>query len=138
MIEQITDNGIIIATIIRAGFKKEGIEFFTPDKFSQQIGYMNRPKGYKIEPHTHKRGKTSPINTNEILFVKSGKIKIFLYNNNYSFIKELELLSGDFILLVTGGHSIEMEEDSELIEIKQGPYDNDDKINFIPVNTNDR
>ena len=32
---------------------------------------------------------------------------------------------GDFLLLLGGGHSFEMLEDSELIEIKQGPYAGD-------------
>ena len=28
---------------------------FTPPDFSQQLGYMNRPKGYKIQPHIHQK-----------------------------------------------------------------------------------
>ena len=29
---------------------------------------------------------------------------------------------GDFLLLVSGGHSFEFIEKSEIIEVKQGPY----------------
>lgn len=137
MVEQITDNGLIIAIIVRAGFKKNGIEFFTPPELSQQMGYMNRPKGYKIEPHTHKKVNKSMTITHEVLYIKSGEIKVLFYGNDHSFLEETNLLSGDIILLVTGGHSIEMVKDSELIEIKQGPYSDDDKINFIPVKRND-
>ena len=137
MFEQITDNGVIIAIIITSKFTKEGIEFFTPNDFSQQLGYMNRSKGYKIEAHSHKRVQHAVLQTHEVLYVKSGKVKIELYNDKHIFIEDRTLSAGDVILLASGGHSIEMMEDSELIEIKQGPYSNDDKISFTPLKNND-
>ena len=113
---------MIVAIIIRADFKKDGIEFFTPEHFSQQLGYMNRPKGYIVEPHIHKLVERKVTHTQEVLYVKSGKIKVGLFNNDHAFIGDRTLLTGDIILLSTGGHSVEWLEDSELIEIKQGPY----------------
>lgn len=133
MIQQITHNSLIIAIIIRAEFKKDGIQFFTPPEFSQQLGYMNRPKGYIIQPHTHKKVEQIVIPTHEVLYIKSGRVKIILYNNTGSFVEECTLGSGDVILLASGGHSLEMIENSEIVEIKQGPYSDDDKINFTPV-----
>ena len=39
--------------------------------------------------------------------------------------------SGESIILVSGGHGIEIIEDSKFIEIKQGPYKEEaDKIRF--------
>ena len=38
----------MLALIMRAGFRAPGIHFFTPNEFSQQLGYMNRPRGYVI------------------------------------------------------------------------------------------
>ncbi len=139
MLEQVkdTDTDLLIAMIVRAEFKREGVEFFTPDNFSQQLGYMNRPKGYTVNPHTHKKVISEMHLTHEVLYIKTGKIKILLYNNNNQFIKECILNTGDVILLAAGGHSIEMLEDSELIEIKQGPYSNDDRVDFTPVIKND-
>ena len=130
MIEQITDNGSIIATIIRAEFKKDGVQFFTPHEFSQQLGYMNRPKGYKVEAHTHKLSERTVLLTHEVLYLKSGKVKVSLYNDRYTLITECTLSKGDVILLASGGHAVEMVEDSEIIEIKQGPYSEDDKVYF--------
>ena len=54
MMEQIVNNGLILSIIIRANFCKDGIDFFTPETFSQQLGYMNRAKGYVIETNVHK------------------------------------------------------------------------------------
>jgi len=134
MIEQVLYNDAIIAIIIRGEYRKDGVEFFTPHTFSQQLGYMCRPKGYFIEPHTHRIVERKVSHTQEVLHVKSGKIKISLFDNNQVFIKEVIFFKGDTVLLATGGHSVEMLEDSELIEIKQGPYLNDDdKVRFSPA-----
>ena len=133
MVEQITYEKLIIAIIIRAEFEKDGIEFFTPSNFSQQLGYMKRPKGYSIEPHTHNIVERKVTHTQEVLHIKSGKVCISLFGNDHSFIKEVILSKGDTILLASGGHSLIMLEDSELLEIKQGPYLNDkDKVRFSP------
>ena len=53
MIEKVEINKIIYAIIIRANYENEGIEFFTPNNFSQQLAYMKRPTGYEIKPHIH-------------------------------------------------------------------------------------
>lgn len=37
-------------------------------------------------------------------------------------IRAVELLTGDTIFLVDGGHGFEMLEDTKIIEVKQGPY----------------
>ena len=57
MIENITFKKSIIAIIIRNNFTAKGIKFFTPATFSQQLGYMNRSKGYEIKPHVHKENQ---------------------------------------------------------------------------------
>lgn len=137
MTETITHDGLIIAIIIRANYKRDGVEFFTPNQFSQQLGYMNRPCGYKVEAHTHKKIQHDVQLTHEVQFVKSGRIKVGLYNDDRTFIEERILSTGDVILLASGGHSVEMLEDSELIEVKQGPYSDDDKQIFTQVTTND-
>ena len=53
MTEPIYHRGQMLALILRADYHAEGIQFFTPGDFSQQLGYMNRPVGYVIPPHVH-------------------------------------------------------------------------------------
>lgn len=131
MIEKIINKNQILAIILRANFKSEGIEFFTPNNFSQQLGYMNRPKGHQIEPHLHNKVNRTVEFTNEVLFIKTGKVKVNFYDENKNFLKSETLEKGDFILLARGGHGFEMLEASEMIEIKQGPYAGDsDKTRF--------
>ncbi|WP_199748366.1 hypothetical protein [Pedobacter sp. KBW01] len=120
-----------MAIIIKASYKKEGISFFTPNDFSQQLGYMNRPKGYVIEPHIHNINERKVTLTQEVLYIKSGKLRVDFYDQEKVFLESSILETGDVVLLAAGGHGFEMIEDSEIIEIKQGPYDGDkDKIRF--------
>ena len=56
-IKYIEKDNKIYSIIISANFssENESIEFFTPGDFSQQLGYMQRPKNYIIEPHLHNK-----------------------------------------------------------------------------------
>ncbi len=131
MVEKITYDENILAIIIRAEHKSEGIEFFTPNEFSQQLAYMSHPAGHTIEPHIHNKISRKVNYTQEVLFIKSGKIKVNFYNNEQKYLESRVLLKGDIILLATGGHGFEIIDDAEFIEVKQGPYAGDiDKTRF--------
>ena len=108
MIEIIKSNDNVLAIILRANYKSEGINFFTPNEFSQQLGYMNRPKGYEIPPHLHNRVKRNVEFTNEVLIIKSGKVRVDFYDLNKDYLKSKILNTGDVILLVRGGHGFEI------------------------------
>jgi hypothetical protein len=133
MIEQIIHNNKLFSIIIRTSFNKKGIQFFTPDDFSQQLGYMNRPKGYIIEPHVHIHHERVVTYTQEVLFIKSGIIKVDFYDDDKNYLESRLLNAGDVILLASGGHGFEVIEECEMIEVKQGPYSGDmDKARFNP------
>ena len=121
-IEQIFDDYRMIAIIIYAEHSHKGIEFFTPNNFSQQLAFMNRPKGYRISAHIHKPVPRNVRYTQETLFIRSGKVKINFFCENRQYLCTRELAKGDVILLVSGGHDFEMLEDTIMIEVKQGPY----------------
>ena len=134
MIEQIIFNNKLLSIIIKKEFKKDGIEFFTPDNFSQQLGYMNRPKGYVIPPHVHNPVTREVQYTKEVLYIKNGKVRVDFYDEVQNYLQSTILESGDVILLAYGGHGFEMLEESEIIEIKQGPYAGEaDKTRFEPI-----
>ena len=123
MIENISDEkGNEIANIIYSSFQREGIEFITNNESSLQLAYMSREAGHKIQPHMHLPRNSYIKVTQEVLFIKSGSVRLELYDNNKVFICSRKLGSGDVIQLVSGGHGFEMIEMSEIIEVKQGPY----------------
>ncbi len=134
MIEQLNNNGKILGLIIRANYHKNGISFFTPNDFSQQLGYMSRPKDYVIEPHVHNLVERKVDLTQEVLVVRSGKVRVDFYDDDRTYLESRILQSGDIILLAHGGHGFKMLEPTEMVEVKQGPYCGElDKIRFNTV-----
>lgn len=137
MIEHILNREKELAVILRHSFNKEGIEFITPSTYSQQLGYMNRPSGYVIQPHVHNAVPREVQFTKEVLFIKSGKVRVDFYDDDQKYLESCILNKGDVILLAFGGHGFEMLEASELIEVKQGPYAGDaDKTRFEGITAN--
>ena len=130
-IEHVLVDGRIAAIIVRAEFRPDGIKFVTPDDFSQQLGFMRRPVGYVIQPHIHKQVDRETTLTQEVLYVRSGRVRVDFYGDDERLRESREIRTGDVVLLSSGGHGFEMLEESELIEVKQGPY-MDDKRRFTP------
>jgi hypothetical protein len=134
MINNVIVNGICLAIIIPKEYKSDGINFFTSDKDSQQLGYMNRAKDYIIPPHRHNIIPREVHLTQEVLFIKSGKVRVDFYDNDQIYLQSNILNEGDVILLSNGGHGFKMLEPSEIIEVKQGPYCGEmDKIRFETI-----
>ena len=130
-IEHVHVNGRVAAIIVRSEFRPDGIQFVTPSDFSQQLGFMRRPAGYVIQPHMHKQVDRETTLTQEVLYVRTGRVRVDFYGEDETFAMSREIGTGDVILLSAGGHGFEMLEESELIEVKQGPY-LDDKRRFNP------
>ncbi|MBW4503018.1 MAG: hypothetical protein KME57_26495 [Scytonema hyalinum WJT4-NPBG1] len=134
MIENISHCHELLAIIISTKFHKPGVHFFTPDEFSQQIAYMSHPKGKAIQPHIHNAVDRKVIYTQEVLFIKKGKLRVDFYDNQQQYLESRILESGDVILLSSGGHGFEVLEEIEMIEVKQGPYVKElDKTRFIGI-----
>lgn len=134
MIEYITHNDRILAILLHSSYNQNGIYFFTPDDFSQQLGYMNHPKGYLIPPHVHNPVLREVHYTKEVLFIKSGIIRVDFYDDDRNYLKSRNLSQGDVVLLAYGGHGFEVLEQCEMIEVKQGPYAGDaDKTRFTGI-----
>lgn len=134
MIESVNFGGITLAVILRANYHAEGIQFFTPNNFSQQLGYMNRPSGYVIPPHVHNPVAREVQFTKEVLIIKSGQVRVDFYDDDQNYLESRILNQGDIVLLAFGGHGFEMLEASEIIEVKQGPYAGEaDKTRFVGI-----
>ena len=134
MIEIIKDNDEqIISIIVRNDYKKDGISFFTPNEFSQQLAYMHHPAGHVIIPHVHNKIKREVYYTKEVLIIKKGKMRCDFYTEDKEYLESVIVNSGDVILLASGGHRFECIEETEMFEVKQGPYGGEnDKTRFEP------
>lgn len=131
-VEYIESVGRMMAIIVYRDFRENGIHFFTPGNLSQQLAYMRHPAGKIIEAHVHNPILREVHYTQEVLFIKQGKVRVDFYDEQQSFMKSRILSAGDVILLSMGGHGFEVLEELEMIEVKQGPYVGEaDKTRFI-------
>ena len=134
MFETIKVGDQLFAIIVSRDFDKSGIHFFTPNDLSQQLAYMRHPAGKVIDPHIHNPVHRNVQYTQEVLFIKRGRLRVDFYDNDQTYLESRILQAGDVILLATGGHGFEVLEEIEMIEVKQGPYaGDDDKTRFDGV-----
>ena len=123
-----------IAIIIKNNYSCEGVDFITPGDYSQQVAYMHHPTGKVIDAHLHNLVHRNVVMTQEVLFIKKGKLRVDFYDNYEDYLESTVLESGDVILLVSGGHGFTVLEEVEMIEVKQGPYSGDkDKVRFTGI-----
>jgi len=95
---------------------------------------MRRPANYVIPPHVHNPVKREVEYTKEVLFIKSGVVRVDFYTDDKTYLESTILRAGDVVLLAFGGHGFEILEEAEIIEVKQGPYAGEgDKVRFEPV-----
>ena len=116
------DDGAWLALVVRYSYSPEGIHFFTPPEFSQQLGYMRHPAGHEVIPHRHNEVERTVMRTQEVLFLRRGRCRIDLYGDDERHVTSVTLEAGDWILLAGGGHGLHMLEECELFEVKQGPF----------------
>ena len=112
----------LLAIIIKNYHKKKGINFFTENNFSQQVAFMNHEKNHIIQPHIHKLRLKKIYDTNEVLIILQGKIKVDFFNSNKKYVKSRFIEKGNILILLSGGHGFKILKNCKFIEVKQGPY----------------
>ena len=136
LIENIVIEDKVLAIIIRKDFSQQGIYFATPNNFSQQLAYMHHPVGKVIQPHVHNPVQREVTYTQEVLFIKRGKLRVDFYSGDQKYLESRILEAGDAILLASAGHGFEVLEELEMIEVKQGPYvEHEDKVKFHGISS---
>ena len=130
-VEEVKKKNKLLALIIRNDYTCDGVDFITPNAYSQQVAYMHHPAGKVIDAHVHNLVHRNVVMTQEVLFIKKGVLRVDFYDEYEDYLESRDLHAGDVILLVSGGHGFQALEEVEMIEVKQGPYAGDeDKKRF--------
>ena len=132
-IRKIEHKGNLVALAV-TGTHTDGISFYSPETATQQIGYQTRKAGSKVALHAHERGPTVISNFAEVLIIESGKALVRLFTSEGEHLEDVTLGPKEMILLESGAHEITFLEDTELFEVKQGPYIGRAEKRFIDLN----
>ncbi|MBM3228237.1 hypothetical protein FJZ27_05280 [Candidatus Peribacteria bacterium] len=123
-VHTVSANGTTLA-IIGQRPKVDGIQFCTDPRDAFQVGFMERPSGYKVEAHRHPDRQITVGSVSEFVFVESGRIRLTVFDDAWQEVAREDIGPGGFFLILGGGHAVEFLEDSRLHEVKQGPYPGD-------------
>ncbi|OGJ57744.1 hypothetical protein A3H22_02235 [Candidatus Peribacteria bacterium RIFCSPLOWO2_12_FULL_55_15] len=119
---RIEKDGKLYALILPRGLSVEGARFFTSQESPFQVGVMERPSGYVVQPHRHPQVSLQISSVSEFLCIERGRVKAVIYDDVWGVVGEELLTAGDAILLLAGGHSFEVLESCRMVEVKQGPF----------------
>ncbi|MEI9940721.1 MAG: hypothetical protein WDO69_26195 [Pseudomonadota bacterium] len=133
-IETVEHAGVAYALIIRSQATSDAkYNFLTDPQNPLQLGMNFYKAGEVIKAHYHlKRQIETNSVVQEFLLLGAGRALLRLYDaTDQSEFTSLPLDTGDMVLLLAGGHSLDIQEDTKIVEIKLGPYDGKSKDKVV-------
>ncbi len=115
-------NNNLLAVLVKQNSSTKDKDFHTEHSSELQIATFNLKKDNNIQRHFHEKQERKVYSTSEVIILQSGKMKITIYDSDLNKVEDFLVEPGDIVALVDGGHEIEILEDSNFIEVKQGPY----------------
>lgn len=121
---EIKEGNLVLARHIPANSAwKDGLNFYSQNDDFIQVGVWGYGTGKELKAHIHNEVKREVLWTQEVLFVRTGKLQATIFDTSEKKVAELEVNAGDIIILLRGGHGYDiLEEGTQVLEIKNGPY----------------
>jgi cupin fold WbuC family metalloprotein len=123
--EKILHQGKVVALKISA--IPPGTTPVTAPEEALQVLTLKYPKGRLVAAHRHEPHRRETEVLQECLVVISGKLRISFFDDEGHALAHVELVAGEACITLSGPHSVEFLEDSEVIELKNGPFFDDKK-----------
>lgn len=123
-IQEVKQGELVLARHVSAEDAwKDGLSFFSPDDDFIQVGTWGYGEGKELKAHIHNEVSREVLWTQEVLYIRKGKIRADVYNTNEQKVAELVAGEGDVLILLRGGHGYQILEDgTQVLEVKNGPY----------------
>jgi len=121
---EVKEGELVLARFVPARLAwQSGLNFFSNDIDYQQVGTWRYDEGKKLLAHSHNEVARDVMWTQEVLYIRRGRIKAQIYDTKDIKIIEIEAGEGDIIILIRGGHGYEiLQDDTQVLEVKNGPY----------------
>ena len=133
-VETVEHEGLAYAMIIRANAASDAkYNFLTDSANPLQLGMNFYKAGEVIKAHYHlQRQIESNSIVQEFLLIGAGRAFLRLYDaaDQREFTGR-QLETGDMVLLLAGGHGLDVQDDTKIVEIKLGPYDGKTKDKVV-------
>ncbi|MDP2909589.1 MAG: hypothetical protein Q8N69_00760 [bacterium] len=97
----------------------------TDGKQSLELLTQKYPSGFYLKAHVHLPRKRITGCLQECFIVRKGKVRMDLYGPDKKFFKHIYLKAGELFIALSGGHGFHVMEDMEMIELKNGPFEDD-------------
>lgn len=121
--KEIIYDGKVIAKYISNNEESDDLNFYSNDVDFLQVGTWKYNKGKILQKHIHNSVERIVNRTHEVLYVKNGMIKASIYSFSETLVEEVVLKKGDALILLDCGHGYEiLEDNTKVLEIKNGPY----------------
>lgn len=119
----IEKEGNILAKYIKADEWNEGLNFFSNDADFIQVGAWKYQKGKDLLNHVHNEVKREVTRTCECLYIISGSVQVRIYDLEKNLMDEFTAAAGDIVILLECGHGYTiLEDNTKVLEVKNGPY----------------
>lgn len=123
-VEKVFSKNKLLAYIVRNIAQINGQKFFSETEDFLQVGVMGLSKDTELKPHYHLPQYKTIDKNQEVLIILSGKIEVTFFDIDSNEKVDSKIVEGGCILvLIDGGHGFRMLEDTQLVEVKQGPYE---------------
>lgn len=119
---EIKFNDEIFAKIIDLNHLENGLNFFSNDDEFIQVGTWKYEKGKTLDKHYHNFFERISYRTSEAVLVLNGEIECSIFTEENQFIWKGKLKKNQLIIQLQGAHEYSIIEDSQVLEIKNGPY----------------
>lgn len=124
-------NNKLLAMIFSPNDYKDEKHFLTKDSNEFQIAQFNLDEATEIKRHIHKDQERKINKTSEVIIVNEGSLELEIYDEELKLVTKEIVNQGQVIALFNGGHGFKTLSKSKFLEVKQGPYVEDqDKEKF--------
>ena len=124
-------NNKLLAMIFSPNDYKDEKHFLTKDSNEFQIAQFNLDEATEIKRHIHKDQERKINKTSEVIIINEGSLELEIYDEELKLVTKEIVNQGQVIALFNGGHGFKTLSKSKFLEVKQGPYVEDqDKERF--------
>lgn len=123
MREIIKDGKILARHITQEDIKPGLISFSKDDEFIQVVSWGHYEKGKYLQDHYHNKFARNADRTYEAVYVVKGSIEARLLDLDLNYVETLVVKQGEILILLESAHGYTiLEEDTTVLEIKNGPF----------------